>query len=289
MIIRVGTRRSRLALAQTNIVIKLLEAAHSNLKCEIVEIETSGDIMLDKDLSKIGGKGLFLKEIENALVKGDIDIAMHSLKDVPTQMPEGLEICAYLKRDNPTDCLVSALYKSLAELPHGARVGTSSLRRKYQLLRLRPDLNIEFMRGNVDTRVRKVEMGEFDAAVMATAGLERLSLYDKITEQFSVKQMVPAPAQGIVCVEAKSGSEAASIVAPIDNERSRHVAGIEREFMALMDGGCTLPFGAYLTDEDDLHTYYYDESAEKTHRYMMADVKDTSVLLSVKNHLMNNS
>ncbi|NPB05562.1 MAG: hydroxymethylbilane synthase, partial [Aquificae bacterium] len=199
--LRVGTRRSKLALWQTNFVVHLLRLFDPSLEVEVVPITTKGDKILDSPLSKIGDKGLFTKEIEEKLLRKEIDFAVHSLKDLPTTLPEGLTIAAYTMRDFPFDALVSREGKTLKELPEGAVVGTSSLRRRAQLKRLRPDLVVKDVRGNVDTRLRKLDEGLYDALILAQSSLERLGWGDRITEVLDY--FIPAVGQGIIAVEAR--------------------------------------------------------------------------------------
>ncbi|WP_232219514.1 hydroxymethylbilane synthase, partial [Hydrogenivirga sp. 128-5-R1-1] len=183
--IRIGTRKSKLALWQANFVAEQLKKHFPELEVELIKITTKGDKILDVPLAKVGGKGLFVKEIEEAMLRNEIDIAVHSLKDVPTYFPEGLGLVAITKREDPRDAFLSVKYSSLKELPEGAVVGTSSLRRKVQLKINRPDLQIKDLRGNVDTRIRKLEEGQYDAVILAYAGLKRLGLEDKVKQVFS--------------------------------------------------------------------------------------------------------
>jgi hydroxymethylbilane synthase len=255
--IRVATRKSKLALVQTENAILALSQVAPDIKFEIVKIVTEGDVRVTEDLSKIGGKGLFLKEIEAALLRNEADIAMHSLKDVPTVLEDNLIIGAYLMRDDPRDCMVSK-HQSLKALPINATVGTSSLRRKFQLLAIRPDLNIVFTRGNVDTRISKVENGELDAVILAYAGLIRLGRASDAKEIFDIEVMVPSPGQGIVCLECRSKDfEAFSLLQLVNDKESQEAAEIERKYMKDMGGNCTTPIGAYYK-MGILHTFYKD-------------------------------
>ncbi|WP_297887348.1 hydroxymethylbilane synthase [Sulfurihydrogenibium sp.] len=245
MKIRIGTRKSQLALWQANYIAKLLKKT-SNVDVEIVKITTSGDKILDVPLAKIGGKGLFVKEIEDAMLKGDIDVAVHSLKDVPTQLPDGLGIVAITKREDPRDAFLSTKYKSLYELPKGAVVGTSSLRRKSQIMKIRDDLQIKDLRGNVDTRIRKLEEGQYDAIILAYAGLKRLGLDSKVSYVFSPDEMIPAVCQGFLGIEARLDDEKVLNILQTINDRESFIrATAERSFLKTLEGGCQVPLGAY--------------------------------------------
>jgi hydroxymethylbilane synthase len=201
--LRIGTRGSALALWQANWVKAQLEEAHSNLDIELIVIKTRGDIILDVPLAKVGGKGLFVKELEEAILDGRADLAVHSMKDVPAEFPPGLELGPVLERADPRDVLLSINYKSLADLPQGATVGSSSLRRQSQLLALRPDLKINSLRGNVNTRIDKLVSGNFDAIVLAAAGVERLKMTEHVVEYLDPDQIIPANGQGAVGIELR--------------------------------------------------------------------------------------
>jgi len=225
-----------------------LAKAHPSLDVQIKTFTTKGDRILDKPLAKIGDKGLFTEELENGLRDETIDIAVHSLKDLPTALPEGLCISAYGERHEARDCLVSVKYASLEELPKGAVVGTSSLRRKSQLLNMRPDLSIVDLRGNVETRVAKLESQNMDAIVIAACGLMRLGLGDKVAQVIDFDAILPATCQGIVAVEAKKDrADIAEMVAVFDHAPSRRAAGAERAFLSAVEGGCQIPVGAHAT------------------------------------------
>ncbi len=196
MILRIGTRGSKLALVQSHWVKERIETTHPDIRVELVIIKTTGDTILDSPLSKVGGKGLFVKEIEEALIQGAIHLAVHSMKDVPAVLPEPLTLTAYPEREDPRDAMISVDYPSLDQLPEGGRVGTSSLRRSSQLLQRRPDLRVETLRGNVDTRLRKLDEGKYDAIILAVAGLNRFGLDHRITEVLSTAWMLPAVGQG---------------------------------------------------------------------------------------------
>lgn len=244
MKIRIGTRKSQLALWQANFIAGKLK--ERGIEVEIIKITTQGDKILDVPLAKIGGKGLFVKEIEEAMLRGEIDIAVHSLKDVPTKLPDGLDIVAIPQREDPSDAFVSTKYTSLENLPAGAVVGTSSLRRKSQLLRLRPDLVIRDLRGNVDTRLKKLEEGQFDAIILAYAGLRRLGLEDKVKQKLTPEMMIPAVCQGFLGIEARVDDRAVlDAISFLNDEESFVRASAERSFLATLEGGCQVPLGAY--------------------------------------------
>jgi hydroxymethylbilane synthase len=243
----VGTRGSRLALRQTQIVIDALRVARPGTEIAVREIKTEGD-RSSAPLSEIGGLGVFTKAIEDALLAGEVDLAVHSLKDLPPRITDGLVIAAVPARGDPRDALVTAGGRTLASLPPGARIGSGSARRSLQLLRLRPDLRMAEIRGNVDTRVRKVETGEYDGAVLAVAGLERLRLREKAAHVFSLEEMVPAVGQGALAVETRAGdAEARALVATIDDAGSRACVEAERAFLAKLGAGCRMPVGAHAT------------------------------------------
>jgi len=249
--VRIGTRKSKLAMWQTNFVAEKIKENFPNLDVEIVKITTKGDKILDVPLAKIGGKGLFVKEIEEALLNGDIDLAVHSLKDVPTYFPEGLGLGAITEREDPRDCLVSIKYKSLKDLPKGAVIGTSSLRRKSQILKARPDLIVKDLRGNVDTRLRKLENGEYDAIILAYAGLKRLGLNHKATYIFQPDELIPAVAQGFLGIEIRLNDEKIkSIVDKLNHKESSIRAEAERSFLRKLEGGCQVPLGCYSSIND---------------------------------------
>lgn len=240
----IGSRGSKLALWQAQAVARSIESANPDVSVRIEKIRTKGDHISDVPLAKIGGKGLFVKEIEEALVEGRVDIAVHSLKDVPDLVPEGLTLAAFLKRDSPFDALVSERFATLAGLPSGARVGTSSLRRKCQLLAKRPDLEILPLRGNVDTRLRKLSEG-LDAIVLASAGLIRLGLTDRITEILRPPDFIPAVGQGVVAVECREEDGwVRKILEALDDRGTRLQVIAERAFLKEIGGGCQVPLGA---------------------------------------------
>ena len=242
----IGTRKSKLALWQANFVKIKLEEKYPRLKIRLKEIVTKGDKILDAPLSKIGGKGLFTKELEESMLSGEIDIAVHILKDMPTKLPTGLSIIAVTKRLDSGDAFVSDKYKSMDELPPGAKIGTSSLRRKAQLLRARSDLEIVSLRGNVETRLRKITEENLDGAVLAVAGLKRLGFEDKISEVISKDIMLPAVGQGALAVEGRrSDKEVIDLLSFLNDDATKMATKAERAFLARVDGGCQAPVGVY--------------------------------------------
>lgn len=239
----IATRRSPLALWQAEHVAEKLRQA--GYQVEILPLVTTGDRILDTPLSRVGGKGLFVKEIEEALFDGRADLAVHSLKDVPTRLPDGLTLGAILERDDPRDALCAPRHRSLDELPQGAKVGTSSLRRTAQLRALRPDLEIVTIRGNVQTRLGKLE-GEVDAVLLASAGLRRLGLDERITELIEPERMLPAVGQGALAVEIREGDErVAEAVGVLDHRETHLAARAERALLGRLEGGCQVPVGAF--------------------------------------------
>lgn len=239
-ILRIGTRGSRLARAQAEMVAHALSAR--DIPCEIMLIKTTGDRILDRPLADAGGKGLFTKELEEALLARAIDIAVHSMKDVPTALPDGLALAAILPREDPHDVLLSPKGVLLTELPAGARVGTSSVRRKAQLLRRRPDLECVLLRGNVDTRLAKLDAGQMDAIILAMAGLKRLGLAGRALTVLPTDEWLPSLAQGAVGIEIRADDTfALSAVGPLDDAPSAIALACERAFQAALDGSCRTP------------------------------------------------
>jgi hydroxymethylbilane synthase len=245
-VLRIATRKSRLALWQAEHVAALLCRAHAGLNVELVPIVTQGDRILDRPLAAIGGKGLFIKELEVALEEQRADIAVHSMKDLPGDLPDGLVIVAVLERADPRDALLSLKAPRLSDLPRGARVGTSSLRRQAQLLAARPDLRIEALRGNVDTRVRRLDAGELDAMVLACAGLIRLGWEARITERLDAKISLPAVAQGVIGIECR-GADARTVelVTVLEHGLTRIAMDAERAFAHRLGGSCQSPIAAH--------------------------------------------
>lgn len=246
--ITIGTRSSKLALWQTNYIQEKLQRLHPNLEIKIKEIKTKGDYITDIALSKIGGKGLFTKEIEDALLNKEIDLAVHSLKDLPTKLPDGLRIGAVLKREKPHDVLITSRAtrngSTFTGLPSEAKIGTSSLRRIAQLKSLRPDLEYLDLRGNLDTRIRKLEEGQFDAIILAYAGIKRLGFENKITEHFNPKDILPAVGQGALAIEIR-GQDIEEIVLKLNDNETYLSTLAERAFLETLQGGCQVPIGAY--------------------------------------------
>jgi hydroxymethylbilane synthase len=247
----IGTRGSSLALWQAEHVAQKLGAVAPNLDIEAKKIKTQGDLVRDRPLSRVGGKGFFVKELENALLSGEADLAVHSLKDVPIELPDGLALGAILERTDPHDALVVRDGGGdLSALPRGARVGTSSLRRRAQLLAVRPDLEVADLRGNVDTRLRKLRAGEYDAVVLAAAGLVRLGLEEHIAQRLPFDVMLPAPAQGALAVEYRADDEAIlELLRPIHHQPTWAAVTAERAFLSGLGGGCSVPVAAYAVQD----------------------------------------
>src|SRR5258707_2330097 len=244
--LRLGTRGSKLALVQANMVRDRLMG--NGCPCEIVILKTSGDRIQDKSLADAGGKGLFVKELEDALLKDEIDLAVHSMKDVPTTLPPGLALSAFLEREDPSEAFLSHKAKSLADLPRGARLGTSSVRRHAQALRARPDLDVVLLRGNVDTRLRKLDDGEMDAIFLALAGLKRLGLADRATSVLDPKIWLPSLGQGVIGIEIReTDTQAREMTGALNHEPSELALTCERAFQAALDGSCPTPIAGLAT------------------------------------------
>ncbi len=248
----IGTRSSKLALWQAGFVKAELNRLYPDIAIELNKIKTTGDKILDVPLAQVGGKGLFVKEIEEALLGGKADIAVHSMKDVPTEFPEGLRLSVICERENPRDALISQIQNSkfkiqnFKSLPKGAIIGTSSLRRACQLLSLRPDLKIEQLRGNLDTRLRKLDEGRFDAIILAAAGVKRLGLEKRITEILPFEISLPAIGQGAVGVECRIDDEFINkVIAPLDHPETAVCVKAERAFLKKLEGGCQVPIAAH--------------------------------------------
>lgn len=245
-LVRIATRKSALALWQANFVKAELEAAHPGLQVELVPMSTQGDKILDTPLAKIGGKGLFVKELETAMLEGRADIAVHSMKDVPVDFPEGLMLHTICQREDPRDAFVSNTYQQLADLPQGAVVGTSSLRRQCQIKAMRPDLQIKDLRGNVNTRLAKLDAGEFDAIILASAGLIRLGFEARIASFLDVGISLPANGQGAVGIECRSDDLVVQqLLAPLEHQETRICVLAERAMNRKLQGGCQVPIGAF--------------------------------------------
>ena len=246
--LRIATRRSKLAMWQAEHVQSLLRAAHPELPVELVPMSTQGDRVLDRALAEVGGKGLFVKELEVAMQDGRADIAVHSMKDVPSELPPGFAIVAVLPRANPLDAFISRRFKRFEDLPHGARVGTSSPRRQAQLRHARPDLRLELLRGNVDTRLRRLDEGALDAILLACAGLERLGIDHHITQQLSVELSLPAVGQGVIGIESRADDERSrAALAALHHADSFTRLVAERSFAATLGGSCHSPIAAHAT------------------------------------------
>ena len=244
--LKIATRQSPLALWQANYVKDRLQQLYPDLTIELVPMVTKGDVILDSPLAKIGGKGLFVKELENALLTQEADIAVHSMKDVPMQFPEGLGLAVICQREDPRDAFVSHSYRTFAELPQGAVVGTSSLRRQCQLKALRPDLDIRSLRGNVGTRLSKLDNGDYDAIILASAGLIRLGLADRIASFIDVEQSLPAAGQGAVGIECRTDdAQVQALLAPLAGAETTYCVLAERAMNNHLQGGCQVPIGGY--------------------------------------------
>ena len=244
--LKIATRQSPLALWQANYVKDRLQQLYPDLTIELVPMVTKGDVILDSPLAKIGGKGLFVKELENALLTKEADIAVHSMKDVPMQFPKGLGLAVICQREDPRDAFVSHSYRTFAELPQGAVVGTSSLRRQCQLKALRPDLDIRSLRGNVGTRLSKLDNGDYDAIILASAGLIRLGLADRIASFIDVEQSLPAAGQGAVGIECRTDDmQVQALLAPLADAETTYCVRAERAMNNHLQGGCQVPIGGY--------------------------------------------
>lgn len=248
--IKIGTRKSALALWQAEFIKSELQRLNPSITVELVHFNTKGDRILEKPLAEVGGKGLFTAELEAAMHAGDIDIAVHSLKDMPTELPQGLTLGAISKREVPYDALISPQYKTLDKLPKGARIGTSSLRRQAQLLHRRPDLKIEVIRGNVQTRLNKIETEGLAGVILAQAGLKRLGLDHQITQVFTADEMIPAVGQGALAIECRADDvEMLDMLSLIDDEPTRLAVEGERSFLNQLNGNCQVPMGVHGTIE----------------------------------------
>lgn len=248
----IATRKSRLALWQAEHVAARLRELHPGRTVELLPLSTRGDELLDRSLAEVGGKGLFLKELERAMQAGEADLAVHSLKDMPVELEPGFALAAVLERADPADALVSPQYDSLDALPAGARVGTSSLRRRAQLEALRPDLHIGNLRGNVNTRLAKLKRGDYDAIILAVAGLERLGLGAHVRSRLTAPAWLPAPGQAALGIECRAGDEdILACVQPLEHQASRITATAERAMNRRLGGSCSVPVGALAVLEED--------------------------------------
>jgi hydroxymethylbilane synthase len=243
--IKIATRKSVLALWQSEYIKAKILERYPNLVVDLVGMKTKGDVILDTPLAKIGGKGLFTKELEESMLIGETDIAVHSLKDVPVVFPKGLILAAICSREDVRDAMMSDKFASFDELPKGAKIGTTSLRRKMQLLKMKPDLEVISLRGNVQTRLKKLKEGNFDAIILAMAGINRLNLKDEVRfiSPFEISQMIPAMGQGALGVEARDEAEILSKIEFLKDEKAIIETSIERDFVAVLEGGCQVPIG----------------------------------------------
>lgn len=253
--IRIATRKSPLAMWQAEYVRDRLLEAHPGLQVELLGMTTQGDKILDSPLAKIGGKGLFVKELEVSMLEGESDIAVHSMKDVPVAFPDGLHLAVICEREDPRDAFVSNRFATLTDLPQGARVGTSSLRRQCQIRALRPDLKILDLRGNVNSRLRKLDDDEYDAIILAAAGLIRLGFHDRITQFIDTDTSLPAIGQGAVGIECRSGdARINALLAPLNHRPTQIRVLAERAMNNRLEGGCQVPIGGHATlDGDAIH------------------------------------
>ncbi|QQM64191.1 hydroxymethylbilane synthase [Pseudoalteromonas sp. LC2018020214] len=254
-LVRIATRKSALALWQAEFVKAELERFHADVRVELVPMSTQGDIILDTPLAKIGGKGLFVKELEQAMLDGRADIAVHSMKDVPVEFPQGLALHTICEREDPRDAFVSNNFANLSALPQGAIVGTSSLRRQCQIKALRPDLDIRDLRGNVNTRLGKLDDGQYDAIILAAAGLIRLEMESRIANYIEPEVSLPANGQGAVGIECRIDDEVTkALLAPLEHTQTRIRVNAERSMNRYLEGGCQVPIGAYaLVDGEQVH------------------------------------
>jgi hydroxymethylbilane synthase len=251
-VLRIATRKSPLAMWQAEHVAAALQAAHPGLRVELLGMSTQGDKILDTPLAKIGGKGLFVKELEQRMLAGEADIAVHSMKDVPVELPEGLHLPVIMEREDPHDAFVSNSHDSLDALPEGARIGTSSLRRQCQLAARRPDLQILPLRGNVNTRLKKLDDGDYDAVILAAAGLKRLGFGDRIRTAIAAEQSLPAIGQGAIGIECRSDDPRVNaLIAPLHHDDTADRVRAERAFNARLEGGCQVPIGGHAVLEGD--------------------------------------
>ncbi|MHC1741508.1 MAG: hydroxymethylbilane synthase [Syntrophobacteraceae bacterium] len=254
--LRIGTRGSLLALTQSGLIKRALEELWPGLQVELKIIKTTGDRIQDVPLAKVGGKGLFVKEIEDALLAEEVDLAVHSMKDVPAELPPGLEIGVVPEREDPRDVLITNRGKGLGDLPEGAVVGSSSLRRAAQVKRLRPDLRVEMLRGNLDTRLKKLENGQYDAIILAAAGLHRMGWRDRITAYFDPSEFVPAIGQGALGLELRTNDETTRRLAgPLHHADTAVAVEAERAFLQTLEGGCQVPIGGHATVSPDEVTF----------------------------------
>lgn len=274
MKITVGSRESKLAVIQSNIVIDSLRQSHPEIDVELLTMKTTGDKILDKTLDKIGGKGLFVKELDKALVDGRADLTVHSLKDMPMQVSEELPLVAFSKREDPRDVLVLPIGKD--KLDKSKPIGSSSKRRQLHLKKLYPDMEVKLIRGNLQTRLKKLDEGEFSAIVLAYAGLKRLGLEDRVSRVFSPSEMVPAACQGILAVQARKDFDE-SLLRDFNDEETKTIAMAERSFVTELDGGCISPVAAFAEIQDEnitLTGFYVDEFENQLTKTVTGPLKD---------------
>jgi hydroxymethylbilane synthase len=252
----IGTRGSELALWQANHIKSRIEAEHSDVTVELKIIKTMGDKILDVPLAKVGGKGLFVKELEEALLRKEVDLAVHSMKDVPTELPESLYLSVVTEREDPRDAFLSVNYNAFTDLPDGATLGTSSLRRQCQLLAIRPDIKIAQLRGNVGTRIRKMKEGQYDAIILAAAGLRRLGIDGDIKELIATDVSIPAIGQGALGIESRVGDdEVNNLLSFLNHEDTAYAVAAERAFLTRLEGGCQVPIAGFATVSGDRITF----------------------------------
>ena len=284
----VGTRGSKLALRQTEIVIGRLAALHPGAQFTVKIIKTTGDTIWDKPLHLIGGKGLFVKEIEEALLAGDIDMAVHSMKDMPVELPEGLTLGAVLERENPRDAFISIKHQRLADVGPGGKVGTGSLRRKAQLLSLNKGIDVVPLRGNVDTRLRKLREQHLDGIILACAGVKRMGFGEQITEVLSFDIMVPPSGQAAIGIETRAEPQLLELLKPLNHEATMFEVTVERKLQALIGGGCSVPLGinaSVVNGELTIHSSFGTEEGEllvKQQVHGRPDEADSLIAASLK-------
>lgn len=281
-VVRVGSRESSLAMSQSKWVINEIKKKYPDLEFELISFKTTGDKILDKRLDKIGGKGLFTKELETALLDNQIDIAVHSMKDMPSFIPDGLKISAVSKREDPRDVLISVDNIPLSDLKNNCVIGTSSLRRELQIKELRNDIMIKTLRGNVETRIKKLENKEYDAIILAMAGLKRLGLTDKVTYVFKTNEIIPAAGQGALGIETRVDYDIEYLLESINDENTSLAVIAERAFMKKLNGSCSTPIGAYaeiVRDVIKIQAFYGLEDKSKTYREYIEGNRNNAVAL----------
>lgn len=289
--LNIATRQSPLALWQAEHIRDRLLALYPELTINLLKIVTQGDKILDTPLAKIGGKGLFVKELEQALYEKTADIAVHSLKDVPMQLPEGLTLGVYCKRASPTDAFVSNTYNSIDELPKGAIVGTASLRRQCQIKAYRPDLQIKTLRGNVGTRLGKLDAGDYDAIILATSGLQRIELDDRIRSELDIETCLPAVGQGALAIECREDdAEVLALLAPLNDDQARIRLIAERALNRHLQGGCQVPIAAYailqMANATDIDSNVNDDNGDTLWLRGRVGEEDGSTLLKAEKRIM---